>query len=487
MGGSSGAPLFNDFKRVIGQLHGGDNIRDFFGKLSYSWTRSQTGKTLKFYLDPDGTDTLYIDGYYPSGNTPDANFFTEYTRICTGSSIVIEDGSAFDPENRKWDISPGGFEFINGTGPLSLKPEIRFNQPGNYSVQLIVENTAGKDTIRRTDFIKAGDEIRPKMYLVNSLDSCLCSFDSLTVMARGASDYLWSVKDTANFYSTDNTGNIFVIKGHNIELPDSIKGINISLIASQDGCRDTMNLDFPLISQPNDKLVNATEIVMGINGPFSNNCATVELLEPVPPHFSCTDQLSWCNETGVDILMNTVWFKFTAPSSGIISLSSEGLDNEIAIYYADKYEDIFAGKSTLLAANDDRSSVDYNPVIYGISVTPGKTYYVQADGSGGGMEGYFYLTLDNKAIISGNNSITETRLKIYPLPAGDFIVLQLPGPGFNGNTNVEIYNMTGSLVYNALITETGPTCTIPVDYLTTGVYIIRILNSDKYYYGRIIK
>jgi PKD repeat protein len=223
-------------------------------------------------------------------------------RICTGSSIVIEDGSAFDPENRKWDISPGGFEFINGTGPLSLKPEIRFNQPGNYSVQLIVENTAGKDTIRRTDFIKAGDEIRPKMYLVNSLDSCLCSFDSLTVMARGASDYLWSVKDTANFYSTDNTGNIFVIKGHNIELPDSIKGINISLIASQDGCRDTMNLDFPLISQPNDKLVNATEIVMGINGPFSNNCATVELLEPVPPHFSCTDQLSWCNETGVDIL-----------------------------------------------------------------------------------------------------------------------------------------------------------------------------------------
>ncbi len=36
-GGSSGSPLFNKKKQIIGQLHGGDNIYDLYGKFSYSW------------------------------------------------------------------------------------------------------------------------------------------------------------------------------------------------------------------------------------------------------------------------------------------------------------------------------------------------------------------------------------------------------------------------------------------------------------------
>ena len=72
-GGSSGAPLFNAEKRIVGQLYGGtsscsdQNGADFFGKLSYSWTNNNsqnTAKKLKPWLDPDNTGKLAMNGIY---------------------------------------------------------------------------------------------------------------------------------------------------------------------------------------------------------------------------------------------------------------------------------------------------------------------------------------------------------------------------------------------------------------------------------------
>lgn len=69
-GGSSGSPLFNNQKRIIGQLHGGyascSTIeQDWYGKLAYSWDNGSLPDTrLKDWLDPDNTDTSAIDGSY---------------------------------------------------------------------------------------------------------------------------------------------------------------------------------------------------------------------------------------------------------------------------------------------------------------------------------------------------------------------------------------------------------------------------------------
>ncbi len=67
-GGSSGSPLFNSRKRVVGQLHGGgaacgNDDSDFFGWLHVSWEGGGTPNTrLKDWLDPDDTGTLVLDG-----------------------------------------------------------------------------------------------------------------------------------------------------------------------------------------------------------------------------------------------------------------------------------------------------------------------------------------------------------------------------------------------------------------------------------------
>ncbi len=75
--GSSGSPLFNQNRRIIGQLHGGASacgasvLSDEYGKVSVSWNPagSTTSGQLKHWLDPNNTNASFVDGYDPS-NAP---------------------------------------------------------------------------------------------------------------------------------------------------------------------------------------------------------------------------------------------------------------------------------------------------------------------------------------------------------------------------------------------------------------------------------
>ncbi|MEN0019868.1 MAG: trypsin-like peptidase domain-containing protein [Planctomycetota bacterium] len=67
--GSSGSPLFDQNKRVIGQLHGGyaacgNDDPDWYGRISVSWNAG-----LSTHLDPGGTGQLVVDtiGAGPAG------------------------------------------------------------------------------------------------------------------------------------------------------------------------------------------------------------------------------------------------------------------------------------------------------------------------------------------------------------------------------------------------------------------------------------
>jgi len=71
-GGSSGSPLFDPGGRVVGTLTGGEslcdsgslNSPDYYGKFSYSWDMNgtETAKRLDFWLDPDNTGVMVLDG-----------------------------------------------------------------------------------------------------------------------------------------------------------------------------------------------------------------------------------------------------------------------------------------------------------------------------------------------------------------------------------------------------------------------------------------
>ena len=75
--GSSGSPLFNPARRIIGQLHGGyaacgNDASDWYGRLSVSWLGGETASTqLAAWLDPPNTGLTSLGIYDPSdGGTP---------------------------------------------------------------------------------------------------------------------------------------------------------------------------------------------------------------------------------------------------------------------------------------------------------------------------------------------------------------------------------------------------------------------------------
>jgi PKD repeat protein len=492
-GGSSGSPLLNDDKRIIGQLHGGDETYDFYGKLSYSWTNPSTGyKTLKYYLDPSSTGTLILDGYYPATNTPDPQFSSDASTVCLSTPIQFTGYSAFDPASWKWIFTPNSVTYSNSTDSTTQNPVVSFNTASTYTVRLVAENSAGKDTTKYTNMITAGKTIEVSISAVGLKDSCLLNFDSLALVASGASTYKWELpKETGNyFYISRTSGDSATIKKISASNLATSFDLTVKAIGSQSVCVDTSAYVLPLVSQTNDDIANANAIVIGTNGPYTNECATVQTGEPTPPYTSCTGQKSWCNEydDGTNIVENSVWFYYTATSTGNIKIVSKGMDNEMAIYSATSYSDILNGNYTLLGANDDYSTSDYNPTISKVAVTSGQTYWIQVDGSGGGSEGTFNLTVSYVTATSIDDIVENSSLKIYPQPADDYVILEDSKFSTAEKITLEIYTITGSKIYTHSYQNLEDTIIrLDTENWKKGMYMVRLICDGKQINARMIK
>jgi V8-like Glu-specific endopeptidase len=489
-GGSSGSPLFNKYKRIIGQLHGGDDTYDLYGKFSYSWTHT-SGKyaTLKSFLDPDNTGTLVMDGYSLPGNPPDAFFAVPVSKVCTQAPIQLTDYSAFAPYTRTWSISPATYTFAEGTTKSSANPVIEFLQPGSYSVKLTVSKASGVDSMKIDDAFQAGTTIDVGISTLPSGETCLCNFGHFTAWAYGASAYQWHIEpgSIGKVILNQDIGDTVLVLPVSDLYSDSTLRVNIRVTGTQGTCTDTSVLTYALIKQYNDSIRNARMLQYGKSPILSNKCATVEADEPVPPHFSCTTQNSWCDEygTGENIVENSVWFKFIAGESGYVSISSNGFDNEIALYSADGYTDILNQNYTLLAANDDRSSTDFNPIIRTQKVTPGNTYWLQVDGSGGGSAGNFSIQLTS-LIVTGLETLRTKALIVYPQPAKDILVIQ-GEMLFSLPAHISIYSITGDLIHEEISPADNGSITLNVSDWKEGIYIAKIASGANLFVCRIVK
>lgn len=108
-GGSSGSPLFSNNKRIVGTLTGGNSScsnqafgRDLYGKLNLHWDENgnEDNQQLAPFLDPDGTDTLFMDGFDP------------YFRWLTIETNHPYEAFSFDGEAT--NIRPNIWEFDTG-------------------------------------------------------------------------------------------------------------------------------------------------------------------------------------------------------------------------------------------------------------------------------------------------------------------------------------------------------------------------------------
>jgi hypothetical protein len=135
----------------------------------------------------------------------------------------------------------------------------------------------------------------------------------------------------------------------------------------------------------NDFACDAIAIAVGGCAAYDNECATADAGEvdpgPGTGPSSCNSQDGWC--AGADNVENSVWYTFTAPASGCVSINinpTDGFDDmQLAVWSATDCND-YATFSEL-AGNDDGGATLFAPLIDELAcLTPGETYYVQLDG-----------------------------------------------------------------------------------------------------------
>lgn len=161
----------------------------------------------------------------------------------------------------------------------------------------------------------------------------------------------------------------------------------IAVVASSTvgGCLpDTSNNPLAVIVNfPGDNVCNAIPLAIGPSSTYYQFMgASVQPGEVSPTGGICNSQYSWCNNT----LDNTRWFSFVAPASGYVTIQSPDFDTQLAVWKASSCNDLLsASTATLISANDDdpnysaNSGVLFSSFVHAGCLTPGATYYIQAD------------------------------------------------------------------------------------------------------------
>ena len=145
--GSSGSPLLNADKHIVGNLSTGSsactqgfwmgpNSPDFYGKLSYSWDQngSSSQRRLKPWLDPLNTGATTLDAKL-CGSSLVANFKASPTHVQTGLSTQFSYTGTGTPESYNWTFFGLNVDPTNSTDP---QPVVTYQNSGQYTVSLNV-------------------------------------------------------------------------------------------------------------------------------------------------------------------------------------------------------------------------------------------------------------------------------------------------------------------------------------------------------------
>jgi len=136
-GGSSGSPLFNQSKLVVGTLSGGNSSctnktgTNIYGKFFSHWDQMGTldAQRLKPWLDPTSTGSSTVNGFDPYGGYPD--FYGTPTSLYVGSSVNFTDITA-SATSWAWQFEGG----TPATSTIQNPTGIVYNTQGTYKVKL---------------------------------------------------------------------------------------------------------------------------------------------------------------------------------------------------------------------------------------------------------------------------------------------------------------------------------------------------------------
>ena len=163
-GGSSGSPLFDQNKRIVGQLHGGaalcgNDFSDLYGKVANSWDcQNQNSGRLDVWLDPSNTGLALLDGFDPNAdvyaNDAMASEILGFEDSCASGAIaqLVLVNAGADPLTSTdilFGLNGASQQTMNWTGNLApgsseiVDLELVSLNPGSILYQARVSNPNG--------------------------------------------------------------------------------------------------------------------------------------------------------------------------------------------------------------------------------------------------------------------------------------------------------------------------------------------------------
>lgn len=163
-------------------------------------------------------------------------------------------------------------------------------------------------------------------------------------------------------------------------------------------CIEIDSLPTPPPGPPNDSLCHAIHLSLGqsCNGQANgdNRFAKRQVYEPTASCFGGE--------------MKSVWYTFTAPLSGVVSISTDHAigdlnDTELAVYRLPGGDCTQITNLQAVACDQDGgSTVNFNALLNGLNVSPAEQYYLQISGFQG-ASGSFCITVDSLPPISNDD------------------------------------------------------------------------------------
>ena len=223
-GGSSGSPVFDRFKRIRGQLHGGaascSNIDfDSYGFLARSWTGGGTPQTrLSDWLDPDNTGVAFIDGRSALSCSQAVSVSPLSQRLCAGAATAyalnVGGGYATAVTLSTGGLPPGvtaTFSQNNvepgGTSTLTLT-SLASTPGGAYTIPLTVSSGDTQQELS-VQLIVDGGLLSPPLLVLpaNNATDLPLSINFAWQSTANATGYSYQVASDPNFSTLAGQGN----------------------------------------------------------------------------------------------------------------------------------------------------------------------------------------------------------------------------------------------------------------------------------------
>ena len=221
-GGSSGAPVFNSDKRVVGTLTGGDSdcnnliASDYYGKFSWHWDKNggSSIEHLKEWLDPIGSNPLYLE---PT-TYKKVDFNANNTKAKVGETIDFYDKSVGNFNEFNWTFENGSPSSSTNKNPKG----ITYSKPGYFDVELKVISPDTSYNLIKNNYIHIWDDVN---IFVNEQTHKLCidlnnnSFEKFSVsifnlMGKEVATYNFStIQEKLLTINIDNfTNGVYLIR-----------------------------------------------------------------------------------------------------------------------------------------------------------------------------------------------------------------------------------------------------------------------------------